>query len=308
MVNFSRIKNKRCNFVDTQLSSSALGDNKIRYYNAYGRIQIDLMKVVMRDYKLESFKLDKVAENFLQGKVLNIEENKLELDNLKDIIKDGYIKLIDSEDELVEDGNKFKILEIDKNYVILDRIPSTSDKKLVWTMAKDDVSPNDIFRLQKGSSSDRKIIAQYCIQDCALVNKLIARLCVIINSVGMSNVCSVPLSYLFLRGQGIKIHSLVAKECRKMNYLIPVVRKNSDEVSLGYEGATVFTPEIGFYERPISVNDYSSLYPSCMIQKNLSHETLVNNDRYDNLEDYKYYNCEFSNADGSKTKLSFCKE
>ena len=304
---FSRIKNKRCNFVDTQLSSSALGDNKIRYYNAYGRVQIDLMKVVMRDYKLESFKLDKVAENFLQGKVLNIEGNKLELDNVKDIIIDGYIKLIDSEDELVEDGNKFKIVEIDKKYVILDRIPSTSDKKLVWTMAKDDVSPNDIFRLQKGSSSDRKIIAQYCIQDCALVNKLIARLCVIINSVGMSNVCSVPLSYLFLRGQGIKIHSLVAKECRKMNYLIPVVRKNNDEVSLGYEGATVFTPEIGFYERPISVNDYSSLYPSCMIQKNLSHETLVNNDRYDNLEEYKYYNCEFSNADGSKTKCRFAK-
>ena len=114
------------------------------------------------------------------------------------------------------------------------------------------------------------------------MNKLISRLCVIINSIGMSNVCSVPLSYLFLRGQGIKIHSLVAKECRKMNYLIPVVRKNNDEVSLGYEGATVFTPELGFYERPISVNDYSSLYPSCMIQKNLSHETLVNNDKYDN--------------------------
>ena len=38
-----------------------------------------------------------------------------------------------------------------------------------------------------------------------------------------------------------------------------------------------------------------------MIQKNLSHETLVNNDRYDNLEEYKYYNCEFRNADGSKT-------
>lgn len=305
---FSRIKNKICNFVDTQLSSSALGDNKIRYYNAFGRIQIDLMKVVMRDYKLDSFKLDKVAENFLQGKVINIKDDELELDSVKDIIVNGYIKLIDSDDELVEDGNKFKILKIKKNKVKLDRVPDCSDSKLVWTMAKDDVSPNDIFRLQKGSSSDRKIIAQYCIQDCALVNKLIARLCVVINSIGMSNVCSVPLSYLFLRGQGIKIHSLVAKECRKMNYLIPVVKKNNDEVSLGYEGATVFTPDIGFYERPISVDDYSSLYPSCMIQKNLSHETLVNNDKYDNLDEYKYYNCEFNNADGSKTKCRFAKK
>ena len=77
-------------------------------------------------------------------------------------------------------------------------------------MAKDDVKPDDIFRLQKGSASDRCIIAEYCIQDCELVNKLISRLCVVNNSIGMSNVCIVPLSYLFLRGQGIKIFSLVA--------------------------------------------------------------------------------------------------
>jgi len=43
--------------------------------------------------------------------------------------------------------------------------------KLYWGLVKDDISPNDIFRLQKGSAEDRKLIAQYCIQDCVLVSK-----------------------------------------------------------------------------------------------------------------------------------------
>ena len=304
---FSRLRNFKCEYVDTQLSSSALGDNKIRYYKTPGRIQIDLMKVVMRDYKLNSYKLDSVAEEFLNGKVLSYNENKIEVDSSKDLHEGGYIKFIESDGELVEDGKKFKIESIEGNKVILHTSPNTDDNGLKWTMAKDDVKPQDIFRLQKGSVDDRRIVAEYCIQDCALVNKLIARLCVVINSIGMSNVCIVPLSYLFLRGQGIKIFSLVAKECRQMNYLIPNLKRDKNTEHVGYEGATVFVPEIGFYKRPIAVLDYASLYPSSMIHKNLSHETFVDNAKYDNHPDYIYYDCEYNNADGTKTKCRYAK-
>merc|ERR1712146_372292 len=105
---FSRLRKYKCEYVDTQLSSSALGDNKIRYYKTPGRIQIDLMKVVMRDYKLNSYKLDSVAEEFLKGKVLYKNDNILEVDKTDDLRLNGYIKFIDSEEELVEDGKKFK--------------------------------------------------------------------------------------------------------------------------------------------------------------------------------------------------------
>ena len=303
----SRIKNLHCEFIDTQLSSSALGDNKIRYYNMNGRVQIDLMKVVMKDYKLNSYKLDSVAEEFLNGKVIKLDGINLEVDSTRDLKVGSYLKLVNSEEELVEDGKKFKILEMKGNILTLDKSPETEDSKLSWTMAKDDVKPEDIFRLQKGSSADRKIVAEYCIQDCALVNKLIARLCVVINNIGMANVCIVPLSFLFFRGQGIKIFSLVAKECRMENYLIPVIKKNDDDKG-GYEGATVFEPSIGFYKRPIAVLDYASLYPSSMIHKNLSHETFVDNAQYDNHPDYIYYNCTYNNADGSKTHCKYAKK
>ena len=304
---FSRIKNYKCDYIDTQLSSSALGDNKIRYYNTHGRIQIDLMKVVMKDYKLNSYKLDSVAEEFLKGKVINFKGINLEVDKTDDLRVNGYIKLIDSDDELVEDGKKYKILEINDKMLTLDKEPVTDNKKLTWTLAKDDVKPTDIFRLQKGDSQDRKIIAEYCIQDCALVNKLMARLCVVINSIGMANVCIVPLSFLFFRGQGIKITSLVAKDCRQMNYLMPLIKKDENEENQGYEGATVFPPKIGFYKRPIAVLDYASLYPSSMIHKNISHETFVDNAKYDNHPDYIYYDCKYKNGDGSFTECRYAK-
>ena len=86
----------------------------------------------------------------------------------------------------------------------------------------------DIFRLQKGSAEDRKIVATYCIQDCALCNKLINKLSVS-NNIGMANVCFVPLSYIFLRGQGVKIFSLVSKFCKDKGFLIPVLKKPKTE-------------------------------------------------------------------------------
>ncbi len=96
----------------------------------------------------------------------------------------------------------------------------------------------------------------------------------------MSNLCDVPLSYLMLRGQGIKLQSYVSKKCGEKNTLMPTVQKNN--VSDGYEGAHVFTPKTGLYlEDPVACVDYSSLYPSSIISENLSHDSKVWTKEYD---------------------------
>jgi len=128
------------------------------------------------------------------------------------------------------DGKKFKILELTKTSITFNGKVNTDEfmnrgYKVYWSQAKDDISPNDIFRLQEGSDDDRALIAKYCVQDCALCNKLISKLQIITNSIGMAQVCHVPLSFLFLRGQGVKIFSLVAKKCREKNHIIPVLKK-----------------------------------------------------------------------------------
>ena len=90
----------------------------------------------------------------------------------------------------------------------------------------------------------------------------------------MANICSVPISFLILRGQGIKLTSYVGKKCRENDMLMPdIAKKTNDD---GYEGAIVLDPKSDLYlDNPVACVDYASLYPSSMISENLSHDSKV---------------------------------
>ncbi len=319
----NRIKNHASEWKVQTLSSSALGDNELKYVKMEGRVIIDVMKVVQRDHKLDSYKLDAVSSEFISGKVELIEEinNQIccTLDNTNGIQKDSFV--------IIGDNEKQKVINIDENKIYLekkeDQIFDISSKK--WGLSKDDVSPKEIFECQKGTSNDRTRVAKYCVMDCALCNYLVIKLEMVANNVGMSNVCYVPLSYIFTRGQGIKIFSFVAKQCKEDNYLIPVLDKDwKCEICLfknssyndkchkccsdkpddeGFEGAIVLHPKPGIYtEDPIAVLDYASLYPSSMISENISHDSIVLDSKYDNLPDYKYINITYDIFEGKGDK------
>jgi DNA polymerase elongation subunit (family B) len=302
----SKLKDYKCNLITKNLSSSALGDNKLNYIDCIGRVNIDLMKVVQRDYKLNSYKLDSVAEYFFKNKITNIEQNdsnyKIYSDSINILKKNNYIRFEKNNDIIMK---KYKIIDInyDDKYFIIDNLDDNlkdNSLKLFWGMVKDDIKPNQIFEYYNKDSYSRKIIAEYCIQDCALVSNLINKLEIITNNISMASVCHVPLSYIFFRGQGIKSLSLIAKFCLKNNYLIPVMEysdKLKDNQDNSFEGATVFEPVIGFHKKPIVVLDYNSLYPSSIISKNISHETLVTDSKYDDLPDYIYYDVYYDNND-----------
>ena len=109
-------------------------------------------------------------------------------------------------------------------------------------MAKDDVTPQDIFRLTNGDSTDRAVIAKYCFQDCNLVQHIFRKNDIWTGFIEIANVCSVPIDYIVMRGQGIKLLSFLAKECRSKNTLMPVLEKAENDGS--YEGAIVFPPKL----------------------------------------------------------------
>jgi len=158
---------------------------------------------------------------------------------------------------------------------------------------KDDVSPKQIFEYQRQTGDKRAIIAKYCIKDCVLLIDLMNKLDKLSANIGMANVCSVPLDFIILRGQGIKIQSLVSKECNIENYLLRELEKKSNNSS--YEGAIVLPPKKGMYlEDPVAVLDYASLYPSSMIASNISHEVIVKTEFYKNgnLEEIEEINLE----------------
>lgn len=316
------IKESLTSFQTKFLSSSALGDNELKFFNIPGIIPLDVMKIIQKDYKLNSYKLDSVASNFITEKIIKIAKcnqdkedytTNIYTKSTKALEEESYIQIIIINGyasyklkentkylvfkifNLVENDTKYQVMQISldaKQYQDLDNALNNKLFKVVWTFAKDDLHHTLINQYYNdGNAKQIRIIAKYCLKDCKLVNLLLAKLDIIVNNIGMANVCHIPIAYLFLRGQGIKIFSLVAKKCRQKNYLILTLDKVNIENEETYEGATVINPKPGVYLSPIGVLDYSSLYPSSMIERNLSHECFLplSYEKYNNLDNYIYH-------------------
>ena len=272
----------------------ASGQHDLKYIKMNGRLQIDLYNFFRREENLTSYKLDYVAGHFIGDyvKSLNYERSKdstsIKTGNMTGLLEGSYIHFeeIGHSTDYYANGAKFQVVKVDKSackFYVSGEICPDFTKKVRWCLAKDDVSPKDIFQLTNGSANDRAIIAKYCIQDCNLVHYLMNKVDVLTGFIEMASICSVPISFLVLRGQGIKLTSYVAKKCREKGTLMPVLEKlDSDD---GYEGAIVLEPKCDLYlDNPVACVDYASLYPSSMMSENLSHDSKVWTKEY-NLKD-----------------------
>jgi DNA polymerase elongation subunit (family B) len=348
-LNVSRKCNEFCGLYDKegilQLDNTPLklatGDYDLKYFKLSGRLQIDLYTYFRREYNLPSYKLDYVAGENICDRIVKIEHSvdasgsyitELYSKNLtglhvNDFIHIGYVGFTS---DYYKNGHKFRVLDIVRgreltetvkgqevvnkyNVIVIDGHEQIDSKRPVkWGSAKDDVSPQDISRLFKRDAAGRAIVAKYCIQDCNLVHYIMNKIDVLTGFVEMASICSVPMSFLVLRGQGIKLTSFVANKCMQNNTLMPELDKGMSDS--GYEGAIVLDPKCSMYmDNPVACVDYSSLYPSSMISQNLSHDSKVwtkefdldgnllretgekgaDGYKYDDLPGYKYIDLEF---------------
>lgn len=138
---------------------------------------------------------------------------------------------------------------------------------------KDDVHHSQIRPLFMGSSSDRAVLAKYCVKDAVLPMVLERTLKGLINTMSLGRICNLPPRYIANRGLQVRILSLLFNETRSTEYILPI--ETPVLVNEKYQGAEVFTPTVGFYNRPVATLDYSSLYPSIMISENLCYSTMV---------------------------------
>lgn len=340
---FCKLKMLRANFVCKNLSSSAMGENYLKYYEPFGVNVIDLYKWFQRETKHEKYTLDSMCSHYIREKV----EKKLttydEETNLTTIAttssyglaKNQYVS-ISYEDALTDSVYEKKLLvkKIIKQtklvnekgkplqkIIVEGNIPSELFQDcytLFWCHAKDDLPIKEMFKLFRGNDDDRARIAKYCVQDCVLVIKLLEKLKIIGDIIAMANVCSVPSWWISFRGQSAKILSLVSRECAKHDFMLPTPKNNynddkldsseeEEEEDTGYEGATVIQPITGIHEDPIVVLDFASLYPRSMLYMNISHECFVNDDSYRGLPDYTYRDATYNNKDGTTTTCTFAK-
>ena len=191
---------------------------------------------------IESFKKNNKNKTFKSSKLFTTEFGHL---------KDGdYISLrlhSNIGETYYSDNKKFKVHKVNREesylhlqyYIKFSEVKDESGKlvstwdptkseyfKIEWCLMKDDVSPQDIFKKHKtGGPSGRAEVAKYCIQDCELCINLTMALDIIPNNISMANVCCVPQSYIYLRGQGAKIFSLITKVCNSNDVRIPTLAR-----------------------------------------------------------------------------------
>ena len=295
----------------------ASGQHDLKYIKMNGRNQVDLYNYYRKNENLTSYKLDYVTGHFIGDIVKSIEYNDnhsvIKTENLTGLLAGSYIHIeeIGHSVNYYEDGAKYLVTKVDKvekTFEVKSILEPNFTKTVRWSLAKDDVTPKDIFQLSNGTKDDRAIIAKYCIQDCNLVHYLFNKSDILTEYIEMAKICSVPIEFIIMRGQGIKLQSVIGKECRKIQTLIPVIDKG--DLDEAYEGAIVLPPKCGLYmEDPVACNDYASLYPSSMISENISHDSKVwtkeydlqgnlieetgeqdkeGNYKYDNLPEYEY--------------------
>lgn len=235
----SRLENKPAHKHEDSLNTSAYGDNTMTYLKMYGVTQHDLMFIIKKEHKLESYKLNNVAEHF------------------------------------------------------------TGD-------SKDDLSPADLFKYNTSTKEHVALVVKYCAQDTWLLIELMLKLRIITNMIGMANITMVPMQYIELRGQQIRVHTQIAYETKQEDYLIPAVdykpKSDTDEEEK-FTGATVLDATPGAHFEPIAGLDFASLYPSIMIAHNFDYATIVEDSEYDNLEGIEYEDIEWE-EDSDETDSS----
>ena len=301
----------------------ASGQHDLKFIKINGRLQVDLYNFFRREENLSSYKLDYVAGHFIGDFIKSLDhsasgETEIKTSNMTGLLEGSFVHFeeIGHSIDYYDNGAKFKVTYVNKlngKFIVEGIVNPDTSKKVRWCLAKDDVTPKDIFRMTNGSADDRAVIAKYCIQDCNLVHYLFNKADILTGFIEMAKICSVPINFLVMRGQGIKLTSYIAKKCREKRTLMPVIEKGG--LDDGYEGAIVLDPKCDLYlDNPVACVDYASLYPSCMMSENFSHDSKVwtmeydlagnlieetgekdkdGNFVYDNLPDYEYVDIEY---------------
>lgn len=200
-------------------SSSAYKNQEFEFLDAEGRVYVDLLPLVKRDFKFNNYKLKTISEYFIG----------------------------ETKDPLTAKG-------IFKCY----RIGIKKDKNNEYSN-----------KAQRAMG----IVGKYCVQDSALVVRLMDKLKTWVGLTEMASVCNVPIFSLYTQGQQIKVFSQLYKHCM---YEDIVVEKDGYQVSENerYVGAKVFPPIPGRYKMVVPF-DFASLYPTTIIAYNIDYHTWV---------------------------------
>ena len=131
----------------------------------------------------------------------------------------------------------------------------------------------------------REEMGYYCIVDAVLCMRLLFKWLSIPTIVETAKLSCIPVQLALDRQQGIKIEGKLRQECNKPGVppklkIVEKYEKRKESKEEGkYKGATVLPPKKGDYgDVPVVTLDFSSMYPTIIMLRNLCYTTKVSND------------------------------
>lgn len=243
---------------------------------------------------------------YVRSKKTRVFEKFSKMGRIKDITSNLVIKTLSSS---AYGHNEYKLFPMTgRLHMDLYPIIKKEEKYTSYTLnyvsetilgdKKHDVPPKEMFAIfQSKDPKKMKKLAEYCIQDTLLPQRIINKRNTLSNLIEMAKVTYVPLTYLIIRGQQIKVFSILTKMAAEENTLVPLYNKPEHTEETGFQGATVLSAIKKAFFDPITGLDYASLYPGIMMDHNLCYNTIVLEQKYNNLENVKYEKITINNED-----------
>jgi DNA polymerase elongation subunit (family B) len=235
-----------------------------------GRISVDLLPLVKREYKLPKYNLDTVANHFLKtGK------DPVTAQDMFKIVK-CMLMLEDVIEHLNPDERNMYGLTKDERDAILYRIRN-ADALIKWAIQQNKDRQtltveqlNQLIDLINYVNEQIKVVADYCIKDSIVVMDLFDKLNIWIYLIQLSTITGVTPMELFTRGQQARGLSVVYNLAAKTGYVLDskVYPKDS------FAGGFVWDPVPGVYDFVICL-DFKSLYPNIIRAFNICWTTFV---------------------------------
>lgn len=292
-----RLINEPTKMTSFSWGSSGYGHNEINLLEMDGRIMIDLLPIIRRDYKLPLYGLGYTSKYFLgrtkhpvtAKEMFESYELGLESKSKPNIFLADYIqskKYLIKNDPDIQD----MVQLFDKFHV--NQYMNTNDNN--------DPIPDDNnipkITLKEHAMIEMKKVVEYCVVDSDLVLEMFEKIHCWISLIEMANVMGVTPVELFTRGQQLRIVSQVYDESSKDNIVIDerIVPK------MEYTGGFVYEPIPGIY-RNIPCLDFKSLYPTVMISHNIDFRTFVPPEMMDKIPDDMCHVIEWDDKIGKNT-------
>lgn len=271
-------------------------DNEINLLKGYFDIINEINPDIIIGYNILNFDFKYISERYKGNKIPNYSK-LVKIGKTKEIKTKWSSSAFGNNDLVIFDSSGRTVIDIYqfiKRYYRLDKYSLNYVSNHFINKSKIDLPIKDLFNYFKKNDKESIIkIAEYCLEDSNILIDLFDNLSIWIALMQLSNISHTPIQDITTRGQEYILKPKFYKICNKLNIIID---QNNYSYIDEYQGATVLEPNPGLY-RWAFILDFTSLYPSIIIAKNICYTTYnCKSKKYSeiniNNQEYKFINKE----------------